>query len=121
MLAGDRLRNLLSRGIMSLYEPATMQVRTRSTTRDSSTGEFPYTLGSAINIRVQRDICTHRQTQAEGYVAGDVRFMIAQASSSTKPSLDGIITYRNEKYELFPPLDEDPARVYWEVRGRRLP
>lgn len=121
MLSTDRIQGILGRALSAIYETAVLQVWRRSTTRDPETGEFPYAMVSQHQVRVQRDACSVSQTASPGYEVSDVRFLVLQTSAPFAPTSDCRIVYRGETYEVQPPIDQDPARVYWDVRARRIP
>lgn len=119
MLGTDRMQALFGSVLGRIYEDAVLEVWTMGTTRGAD-GTFPYTKASEAAIKVQRDACTESQVQADDYTASDVRFLILQSGVATAPDSDCRVRYRSETYRLFAPITQDPARVYWDARARKV-
>lgn len=121
MLSGDDIQELFGEVLGDIYEDATLEIWGRSETRDPVTGTFPPVLLSEHQVKVQRDECTEAQRQADGYTVGDVRFLILQHGVEAQPDSDCRVLYRGDRYRLFAPIAQDPARVYWDARARLMP
>lgn len=120
MLSTNRIQSMFGRILAKIYEPAQLETWARSNVRDAQTGEFPYTMQSSAPVRVQKDACTEQQRAAEGYTTKDVRFLVLQSGMSAVLDSDSRIVYRGVTYRVFTPIDEDPARVYWDARCRKM-
>lgn len=120
MLSTDRIQSMFGRILTSMYEPAQLETWGRSSVRDTQTGEFPYTMQSSTSVRVQRDTCTEQQRAADGYTSSDVRFLVLQSGVSVVLDSDSRLVYRGETYRVFTPIDQDPARAYWDARCRKM-
>lgn len=117
MLEEDGIRDMFAGVLGDIYGPAVLVTLSRSNVRDPATGTFPVTTTST-NVRAQRDVCTHKQMAHVGYSEKDVRIMVLQSGVSVRPNTDSEITQRGETF-LVMDVDEDPFRVYWDLRARR--
>lgn len=117
MLGGDDIQDMFASVLGGIYEEATLVTMSRGTVRDKETGLFGNT-PSRTAVSVQRDVCTTRQMAQQGYSDKDVRIMVLQSGVSVRPNTDSEIEYRTETY-LVMDVDEDPFRVYWDLRARK--
>lgn len=120
LLSGNALQSLFGGVLAGIYEDAVLEIWGESSTRDPATGIFPFSKLSEQSVKVQRDACTEAQRQAEGYTVNDLRFMILQNGVPVAPNSDSRLRYRGATYRLFAPIDQDPARVYWDARSREI-
>lgn len=117
MLEEDDIRDMFAGVLGDLYGPAVLRTMTRSNVRDPATGTFPLS-ATTTNVRAQRDVCTHKQMAHQGYSEKDVRIMVLQSGVSVRPNTDSEITQGGELFMVMD-VDEDPCRVYWDLRARR--
>lgn len=117
MLEDDDIQDMFGSVLGDIYGPAVLVTKTRSTTRDPQTGAFLET-ETSTNVRAQRDVCTAQQMAHPGYSDKDVRIMVLQSGISVRPNTDSEIIQRSERF-LVMDVDEDPFRVYWDLRARR--
>lgn len=117
MLEDDDIRDLLGSVLGSIYGPAVLVTKTRGTVRDQDTGGFPENT-TRTDVSVQRDVCTTKQMGQAGYSDKDVRMIVLQSGVSVVPNTDSEIEHRGETF-LVMDVDEDPFRVYWDLRSRR--
>lgn len=118
MLSTGRIQSMLGRALGGLYESAVLEVWATSTVRDATTGTFPMEKVRDVRVRVQRDTCSEAQQRQADYTVGDVRFLILQRGVSVEPTTDCELVYRGQRYMLCAPIEQDPARVYWDARAR---
>ena len=117
MLEDNDVQGLFAGILADVYGPASLTVWSTGTTRDPATGVFQKT-STSHSVRVQRDSCTQRQMAQKGYVDKDVRFLVLQSGVSAVPNTDCTISHRGENFDVMD-IDEDPFRVYWDVRARK--
>lgn len=118
MLSTARLQRGIGRVLARMYEPAVLEIWETSQTRNTTTGTFPRVKVRDVRVRVQRDACSEAQQRQADYTAGDVRFLILQTGVRDAPNTDCELVYRGERYMLCAPIEQDPARVYWDARAR---
>lgn len=117
VLENDDIQGLFGDVLGSIYGPGVLVTRARSSVRNPVTGVFPYT-DTSTNVLVQRDRCTSRQMAQVGYSDKDVRIMVLQSGVMVRPDTDSEIVHRGETF-LVMDVDEDPFRVYWDLRSRK--
>ncbi len=83
---------------------------------DTGGGDFTAT-PTQTPIKVQRDVCTHEQRQAEGYTDGDVRLIVLQPNVPAGISTDSFITTQGKDWFIYN-IEQDPASAYWYCAGR---
>lgn len=120
MLGTDDMQEMFGSILSGVYEEAELEYWTQSLTREADTGLFPFELSGSEYVMVQREECTQEQKGWDGYQADDVRFLILQECVTGTLDLDCRLIYRGEKYRVFQPVLQDPMRVYWDVRARRM-
>lgn len=117
MLEDDDIRDMFAGVLGGIYGPAVLRTVVRSGVRDPATGTFP-SVPTNTDVRAQRDVCTHKQMAHQGYSDKDVRIMVLQSGILVRPNTDSEITQRGEVFMVMD-VDEDPCRVYWDLRARR--
>lgn len=70
-------------------------------------------------VKAHFDRVTEAMRQAEGYSEKDVAILILQDGVSAAPTTDDELTLGGQRWKIVGLPDEDPARTYWLVRGRR--
>ena len=117
MLEDGRISAMFAGIPQGIYGPGSLVTVVTGTTRDQSTGVFPVAQ-TTTPVRVQRDVCTQRQMSQAGYSEKDVRLMVLQHGVAVTPNTDSLVVHRGETFAVMD-VDEDPCRVYWDLRARR--
>lgn len=91
----------------------------RSSRVEAENGNITETFVSQA-IKVQKDACTERMRQQEGYSDRDVRLIVLQVAPDSsvleEPSTDDQITAAGQRWAISG-IVSDPANAYWEMRG----
>lgn len=107
---------LFGAALAGVYEDATLHRRASTAYGDGGA----ITTGSATTFtcKAQIQAMTERMRAADGYADSDQRIFILASSLSVMPTSDDEITLAGVRWGIAS-VDQDPARSYWEVRGRR--
>ena len=129
LLSGNEIQDLFSNVLGDLYEDGQVKIYKTGTTRNLNTGTFTRELVKTINVKLQREklqeiqkgASNHSNNAQRGsyeYTVSDARFLILQAGITDEITSECVLVYRNKTYSIFDPIEQDPARVYWDVMAR---
>jgi hypothetical protein len=107
---------LFGAALAGLYENATLHRRASPSYGDGGaiTGGTPQT----FSCKAQPQAMTERMRMADGYADTDQRIFILASTLATTPTTDDELTLAGTRWGIAS-VDQDPARSYWDIRGRR--
>jgi hypothetical protein len=107
---------LFGAALAGLYEDAVLHRRASPSYDDGGA----ITAGSPTTFacKAQAQAVTERMRAADGYADTDQRIFILASSLATEPTTEDELTLRGVRWGIAS-VDQDPARTYWDIRGRR--
>jgi hypothetical protein len=107
------LRAIFGAAFGGIYLSGTLHVVTRT---DDQVGGM-YADETSAPIKYQRDEMNDFYRAQNGIPATQVRILILQSSCPQKPKLTDAFTIAEGRFAVAGEVDQDPAGVYWRVRG----
>ena len=146
MLSSDDIQEMFGDVLGDIYMDASLVVVTTGTVRNPSTGVLERTT-ETVPVKVQKESCSSKHMVQPGYTPSDVRFLVLQSGARVSASLlqeiedsvtqedgvylvmtesgvparldtDAVLVFGSSQYMVMD-VDEDPFRVYWDIRARR--
>lgn len=92
----------------------------RATRTEAKDGDVTTTYADE-DVKAQQEACTEAMRKAEGFTDKSVRLLVLQRAPAgglvPEPSADDEVTLLGQRWAV-DMIDTDPARSYWEMRGR---
>jgi hypothetical protein len=107
---------LFGAALAGVYEDATLH--RRASPSYGGGGAITTSSPTTFACKAQIQAMSERMRAAEGYADSDQRIFILASSLAVMPTSDDEITLGGTRWGIAS-VDQDPARSYWEVRGRR--